>query len=275
MTSDARASKEGPSHVPPLVGAVVIIVFSLVSVGYGLYELVFSGIATGHAQERLEDEFAARKAGTAATTAVPATTTPPDTVVATDFEDPNDVPVLIASPAEGEGDVAPVIVPEVISEVGPDEGEAVGRMSIPSIGLDWVMVEGVAPDDLRRGPGHMMHTPLPGQPGNSVVSGHRTTSGAPFEDLDLLEEGDVIEIETLIGTHTYEVVGSLIVAPDDVWVTFQRGREGAWLTLTTCNPKFSSRERLIVFARLVAGPNEDAIHADGVPDYDLPQPPSA
>ena len=94
---------------------------------------------------------------------------------------------------------------------------------------------------------------MPGQPGNAVISGHRTTYGAPFYDLDLLTPGDVIEVDTAIGTHVYTVRETIIVTPTDVWVT--EPREGAWLTLTTCHPKLSARERLIVFAELTAGPN--------------------
>jgi sortase A len=103
----------------------------------------------------------------------------------------------------------------------------------------------------------MPATPLPGQPGNSVISGHRTTYGAPFHELDTLVSGDRIEVETAIGLHVYEVRSIDIVRPTDVWVT--EPRTGAWLTLTTCHPKFSARERLIVFAELVEGPNLDAV----------------
>ena len=115
------------------------------------------------------------------------------------------------------------------------------------------MFEGVDRETLTQGPGHMPGTPLPGQPGNAVISGHRTTYGRPFFDFDLLEPGDLIEVETAIGLHTYVVRSSIIVEPTDVWVTDDK--EGAWLTLTTCNPKFSARQRLIINAELVSGPN--------------------
>ena len=103
----------------------------------------------------------------------------------------------------------------------------------------------------------MPGTPLPGQPGNAVISGHRTTHGRPFHDFDQLVAGDRVEVDTGIGTHVYEVRESFIVAPTDVWVT--DSRPGAWLTLTTCNPKYSARERLIVTAELVAGPNVEYV----------------
>ncbi len=139
--------------------------------------------------------------------------------------------------------------PEEVDE----EGVPIAEFRIPDIGLDAVVFEGVTPATLRNGPGHMPWTPVPGQPGNAVISGHRTTYGAPFFDLDLLEPGDEIEVDTAIGTHVYTVRETVIVTPTDVWVTDPR--PGAWLTLTTCHPKLSARERLIVFAELTAGPN--------------------
>jgi sortase A len=105
----------------------------------------------------------------------------------------------------------------------------------------------------------MPETPLPGQPGNSVVSGHRTTYGRPFFDLDLLVEGDIIEVESTIGTHVYQVRETQVVLPVDVWVIDPR--PGAWLTLTTCNPRWSARERLVVFAEMVEGPNLEYVAA--------------
>jgi sortase A len=124
---------------------------------------------------------------------------------------------------------------------------------VPKLGLDAVVFEGVTRETLTQGPGHMPNTPLPGQPGNAVISGHRTTYGRPFFDFDLLQPGDRIEVETSIGTHVYVVRENLIVAPTDVWVTDDKA--GGWLTLTTCNPKFSARERLIISAEMVEGPN--------------------
>ena len=126
-------------------------------------------------------------------------------------------------------------------------------MQIPAIDLDWLVFEGVDRATLKKGPGHMPWTPLPGQPGNAVISGHRTTYGAPFFDLDRLKPGDEIIIETALGRHVYEVREVFVVSPTDVWVTDPM--RGAWLTLTTCNPKYSARERLIVQAELVEGPN--------------------
>lgn len=154
----------------------------------------------------------------------------------------------------GEGPEAVEFHPEEIPEA--DTGFAVIR--IPRLGVEEVVFEGVARDTLRKGPGHIPGTALPGQPGNAVISGHRTTYGRAFFDLDLLQPGDRIEIETSIGTHVYELREEpFVVEPTDVWVTDDK--PGGWLTLTTCEPKFSARKRLIVTAELVEGPNLDYI----------------
>lgn len=121
------------------------------------------------------------------------------------------------------------------------------------------MVSGVTRDVLKQGPGHMPWTPIPGQPGNAVVSGHRTTYGAPFFHLDRVDAGDEIYVDTAIGTHTYRVREILVVEPTDVWVTDSRA--GAWLTLTTCTPRYSAAQRLVIFAELIDGPNLAAIKA--------------
>lgn len=144
---------------------------------------------------------------------------------------------------------------EFLAEEAGEEGSTLGSIAIPAIEVDEVMFEGVTRDTLNMGPGHMPWTPVPGQPGNAVVSGHRTTHGRPFYDVDQLEEGDRIEVETALGLHVFEVRQIFVVEPTDVWVTEHIA--GAWLTLTTCHPHFSAAERLIVQAQLVEGPNID------------------
>jgi sortase A len=159
----------------------------------------------------------------------------------------------------GGDEIGSTFVPMTL-EAPPERSSAFALIRIPTIDRlaeGWNVVEGVSVADLKNGAGHMPSTPLPGQPGNSVISGHRTTYGAPFHELDELVAGDRIEIETAIGVHVYEVRRTEIVRPRDVWVT--EPRDGAWLTLTTCHPKFSARQRLVVFAELVEGPNLDAV----------------
>lgn len=172
-----------------------------------------------------------------------------------------DPPEVEEVPVSAVGDVfvpegTPERTPDVVEyypDDQPEEDTEFAYLSIPSLDLETVVFEGVTVETLRKGPGHMPWTPLPGQPGNAVISGHRTTYGRPFFNLDQLKPGDRIEIETVIGIHLYVVRDSFVVKPTDIWVT--EDREGGWLTLTTCNPKFSARERLIITAELVEGPN--------------------
>ena len=138
-------------------------------------------------------------------------------------------------------------------EDSPDVGTEIGRLLIPAIDLDKIVVQGVDRANLKKGPGHMSWTPMPGQVGNTVISGHRITNGHPFFNLHKLVSGDEISVETVNGVHTYAVRETLVVLPTDVWVT--NTRPGAWLTLTTCNPQYSARERLVIVAELVDGPN--------------------
>lgn len=178
---------------------------------------------------------------------------PDGTVIAATEEDP--------SGSEGFEPTEPLAL---AVEATPELHQSFALIRVPKIERlqeGWNVVQGVTRRDLKTGAGHMPHTPLPGQPGNSVISGHRTTYGAPFHELDQLEPGDVIEVETAVGTHIYRVRESFIVKPKDVWVT--DAKPGSWLTLTTCHPKFSARKRLIVQAELVEGPNFDAIQQIG------------
>ncbi|MGH3443526.1 MAG: class E sortase, partial [Nitriliruptorales bacterium] len=128
----------------------------------------------------------------------------------------------------------------------------------PPVGDDpLVAVEGVSREQLQRGPGHYPGTALPGEDGNVVISGHRTTYGAPFFRLDELQPGDRIHVlDRARQEWVYEVRKSQVVAPTALWVTERDplGTGAPMLTLTTCHPRFSSAQRLIVFAELVGGP---------------------
>ncbi len=144
----------------------------------------------------------------------------------------------------------------------PPEGQPIGQLEIPAIGVSKTIVQGVQRDTLREGPGHYPGTPLPGQPGNAAIAGHRTTHGAPFYDLDQVSPGDIIEIETIDGRYSYEIQaqtspegderGYLIVDPSDVSVIGDHGDNR--LTLTACHPKFSARQRIVVTALLIGEP---------------------
>jgi sortase A len=135
-----------------------------------------------------------------------------------------------------------------------DEGKGIARLYLPSIGKSQVhvVVEGVSHEDLKKGPGHYPGTARPGQIGNMVVSGHRTTYGAPFNRLDELHDGDAVVLETQAFFYTYRVTGTTIVSPDALGETDPVPNEPgvkptkAVLTLTTCNPKYSARTRMVV-----------------------------
>lgn len=137
-------------------------------------------------------------------------------------------------------------------------GSGLAVLRVPRFGRDWgkVVLEGVEVSDLKRGPGHYPGTQLPGQVGNFVVSGHRTTYGAPFNRIDELKPGDAIVVETRDTWYTYRVSRSEIVPPSAVDVTFpvphKRGEKPtiARITLTSCHPKYSARQRIIVFGQL-------------------------
>ena len=141
-------------------------------------------------------------------------------------------------------------------------GYAIGIIQIPKIGVQKYLVQGVGETDLMKGPGHYPGTPMPGQPGNVAIAGHRTTYGAPFYNLDQLAPGDKIVVETLAKDFTYVVTGSQVVSPNDVSVI--QPRAGYNLTLTTCNPRFSASQRLIIEAAL-AGASRTAAPAAVAP----------
>ena len=130
-----------------------------------------------------------------------------------------------------------------------DAGDAVGRIRIPEIGLSTVIVEGTDGDSLRKGPGHYPETPLPGIRGTVAIAGHRTTYGAPFRDLDKLENRDEVVVEMPYGRFTYEVEREQIVQPTATWVTNRVDHDR--LVLTACHPKYSAAQRIVIFARLV------------------------
>ena len=128
------------------------------------------------------------------------------------------------------------------------EGEALGRIRIPAIDVNFVMVEGIDPASLRKGPGRYPRTAMPGQPGTVAVAGHRTTYQAPFRRLDDLDRGDEVRVEMPYGDFTYRVERTRIVPADAWWVTNRVGHDR--IVLTACHPLDSAAQRIVVFARL-------------------------
>jgi len=135
-------------------------------------------------------------------------------------------------------------------------GDAVAIIKIARIHLNMVVVEGTDTLALEKGPGHYTGTAYPWQnQGRVAIAGHRTTYLHPFFSLDALSEGDPIVLQTEYGTFTYEVTGSYVTAPDGVlpdrtYVLDQTRRPT--LALTTCNPRYSASQRLIVLADRVS-----------------------
>ncbi len=202
--------------------------------GYVGWQLFITDIINGRTQVRAAAEFEEAVAGAEATS---------EDFLTEDLlgEVPSGIPSTV----------------RLVGEPEPVHGEPVAFLRIPKLGVSEVVFSGDERPVLNKGPGHMVRTPLPGQPGNAVISGHRTTYGRPFFDLDALEPGDVIEVESAAGVHRYEVRESVVVPPNGIWVTDDR--PGGWLTMITCNPRFSARERLVVFAQMVSGPNFDYV----------------
>jgi sortase A len=130
----------------------------------------------------------------------------------------------------------------------PPEGDPIGQITIPVIGVNQIVVEGTNTPDLRKGPGHYIGTPLPGEAGNVGVAGHRTTYGHPFYNLDSVKPGDPIVLTTTQGIFVYDAFRSFVISPNDSQVINNVSAD--WLTLTTCNPRFSATTRLVVQAKL-------------------------
>jgi len=138
-------------------------------------------------------------------------------------------------------------------------GKAFAIVRIPRFGADYArpVLQGTDHDTLTKGMGHYAGTVFPGQVGNFALAGHRTTYGRPLHNIDLLQKGDFIVVETKASYVVYAVARHVIVTPDHVEVIAPvPQRPGvrptqAWMTMTACHPKFSAAQRYVVFARLV------------------------
>lgn len=198
-----------------------LIGLGLLLLAFVAYQLWGTGLQQSRAQDRLSDRFAELSSSTR-----PPSTPEPST-------DPG-------QPETGQPETG--TVPTVISP-----GDPIGVIEIPRIGVRDFVVSGVSTEDLRKGPGHFPDTPLPGELGNSAIAGHRTTYGQPFAELDRLQSGDEIVMEMLGGgRYVYRVDSVRVVAPSDVSVVETEQPDVARITLTTCHPRWSASQRLIV-----------------------------
>jgi len=246
-----------------------LITLGVVVLLFCVYELKITGLVTAREQDRLGDSL--RRAWAEPLPATPvAGEGPAPSPSAAASAVPTARPTTVAGPRPSASpSTSPSTAPSTAAApVEVARGEALAVLRIPRLG-DWnddppVVVEGVGVPDLKKGPGHMPGTALPGELGNVVLSGHRTTYGAPFERLDELQPGDAVVVETRDIWFTYTVRGSQVVAPSAVEVTHPvPGDPDAeptqrLLTMTTCHPKYSARQRLIVSAELTASEPKSA-----------------
>jgi sortase A len=141
-------------------------------------------------------------------------------------------------------------------------GGALTKLIIKKMGgcatchVNVIVVQGTSGNALRAGAGHYINTALPGETGNVAIAGHRTGFGEPFRHIDALRQGDLITLETPVGRYTYQVLGAFeghknpwITSPNDLSVLAPT--IDAELTLTSCDPPHTSKNRLIVRAKLV------------------------
>jgi sortase (surface protein transpeptidase) len=169
-------------------------------------------------------------------------------------------------------------------------GQAFAILHIPRLGADYhrVIVEGTGQDQLAQGPGHYLGTAFPGEKGNVSLAGHRVGRGSPFLDLDKLRPGDPIIVETRTSWFVYRVLGDRangnfgadasgipgqeVVLPTDLAVisptpgaAATAPPSGSYLTLTTCHPRFSARQRLVIHAKLDGAGTSKSDQPNGPP----------
>ncbi len=172
----------------------------------------------------------------------------------------------------------PGATPAALEE--PPVGQPLAVLRIPRLGADHqrVVLQGTSEEQLSQGPGHYPGTAMPGQQGNLAIAGHRVGKGSPFLDLDRMRPGDPIVVETAGSWFVYRVLGEQggipglhVVRPEEVGVSAPTPgapgapASGAYLTLTTCHPRYSARQRLVVHAVLDGAAISKADAPDGPP----------
>jgi len=146
--------------------------------------------------------------------------------------------------------VLPQPVAPPLDEYGVEPVIEVGWIEIPAIDVVMTMYEGIRLTTLDYGPGHWPGSAMPGQIGNTVIAGHRTSKHKVFRNLDQLVPGDEIIFDGVDGRHVYHVTGTEILGPEAMWIVDQTPAFTA--TLFACHPPGSTRERIVVYADLAA-----------------------
>ena len=236
------------THLVRATGWVLIAAGAVVLL-YLVYQLVFTNTVTNAAQQQLLEQWSPEVEEPVRRLAV---TSPRSD----DQQPPTPAPTATVP----EGDASPA-VREADASPNVPEGDAVAVVTFRRPGSDeplvhdgpLAVVEGVTPDVLKRGPGRYPDTATPGEKGNFAIAGHRTTYGAPFFHVDQLRRGDLIDVTDRDGRQwVYVVRKQQVVQPEDTWTIGPDplGSGRPTLTLTTCYPRFSNAQRLIVFSEL-------------------------
>jgi sortase A len=218
--------RRSPIRRATRVVGTLLIVGAIILLGNVAWQLWGTGIATAHDQKRLGQQFNA---------AIHHQQPAPATASGLTVGDPSPAADVVPTPASS--------LPTLPA------GTVFGHLVIPRIGANYYVVEGVGSSQLAEGPGHYPGTAAIGAAGNVGIAGHRTTHGAPFYNLNELKAGDPIYLTNTAGqTFTYRVTTQFVVAPSDGAVL--NPTPTPTLTLTTCNPRFSAAQRLVVQAAL-------------------------
>ena len=190
----------------------------------------------------VESSAASTTQAPATTTATTATSTAQTTLAPTTTVAPTTIETLPEQPPQP---IAPPADPRA-----PEDQIQLGGISIPKLGLDAPLLEGIRLTTLDNGPGHWPGTAMPGEVGNVVVAAHRTSHGAPFRNIDQLIAGDVVIFTTDAGEIEYTVTGTQIVNPDALWIVDPTDTPTA--TLFACHPPGSVAQRIVVNLELSA-----------------------
>ena len=125
-------------------------------------------------------------------------------------------------------------------------GQAIGRIAVPRLGLNMVVVNGTDEATLRKGPGRYLGSGMPGEGRLVYIAGHRTTYLAPFSHIEELRKGDRVTLATPYATFVYRITGYRIVRANDLSVLRSHGHES--LELQACHPRFFATHRYIAYA---------------------------
>jgi sortase A len=140
-------------------------------------------------------------------------------------------------------------------------GEALGRIKVPRMGINMILVNGTDDETLKKGPGRDLRTFMPGENRLVYIAGHRTTYLAPFSHIDRLRAGDRVTIELPYATFVYSVTHHRVVVATDLSVL--RSPKHELLELQACHPRFFATHRYIAYARLTR------VEPNGAAAYDV------